>query len=454
VGIENIGIRSEYSLSASFMEKSRSSGSYSFVQPSDRLVYLVTDDVPFSDHISQQIIHFGYVVQHIRDLKSFPYVSADQKPVAIIIDIPVNEEQMIPPEFWHEISGFPQTAQNLIFTSGLDDQTVRLKSIQMGGVAFFTKPTNIVGLVDKLDALDKNASKQQPSKVLIVEDQNAVASYYQMILKMAGLDVQIVSNPEHVLEQMREFHPDLILLDTYLTGIHAAELAKAIRQMEDYVSIPIIFLSSEDDFAKRIEALDLGGDDFLVKPIKASHLVAVVRSRLDRSRTLRSYMVRDSLTNLFNHTAFRNLLSHEVIRTKRQNSTIALAMLDIDHFKTVNDTYGHAAGDSAIKGLARLLQQRLRRSDIIGRYGGDEFVALLIDCEAEKAVKVMDEIRVHFSEIEFYPNRVKSLYLTFSCGIATFPPHHSAESLTDSADQALYLAKAGQRNRVVIAPST
>jgi diguanylate cyclase (GGDEF)-like protein len=130
---------------------------------------------------------------------------------------------------------------------------------------------------------------------------------------------------------------------------------------------------------------------------------------------------------------------------------MALAMMDIDHFKLVNDTYGHAAGDSALKGLSRLLQQRLRRSDIVGRYGGDEFVALLVDCDANRALNIMDEIRVHFSEIEFNLSVGRSISLTFSCGISTYPEFQSAESLSDSADQALYLAKAGQRNRVIVA---
>jgi diguanylate cyclase (GGDEF)-like protein len=306
-------------------------------------------------------------------------------------------------------------------------------------------------LIDKLDSLIRNTSPSQPSKVFIIEDQHTVASYYQMVLKMSGLDAQIAAKQGNVLEQMREFHPDLILMNTFLPEVDPADLARVIRQIDDFVSIPIIFLSNEDDFGKRIEALDLGGDDFLVKPIKASHLMAVVRSRLERSKTLRSYMVRDSLTNLLNHTAFRHILTQEVNRCKRQNEVLALAMMDIDHFKLVNDKYGHAAGDSALKGLSRLLQQRLRKSDIVGRYGGDEFVALLIDCEAEQAHKIMDEVRVHFSEIEFYLNAGRSLSLTFSCGIATFPKFQSAESLSDSADQALYVAKAGQRNRVVIA---
>jgi diguanylate cyclase (GGDEF)-like protein len=433
------------------MEKSKSVNPFQLVQPSDRLVYLVTNDSHFASHISQQIVHFGYFVQHIRDIKSLTHIIADQNSVAIIIDIPSDNDQPYEKDVFIEISALRHTNSNFVFTSEHDDQDVRLKSIRVGGAAFFTKPINIVSLIDKLDSLNRNTSTSYPSKVLIIEDQHTVASYYQMVLKMSGIDAQIVANPVNVLEQMREFHPDLVLMNTFLSEINTADLARVIRQIDDFVSIPIIFLSSEDDFGKRIEALDLGGDDFLVKPIKASHLMAVVRSRLERSKTLRSYMVRDSLTNLLNHTAFRNVLTQEVNRCKRQDSALALAMMDIDHFKMVNDTYGHAAGDSALKGLSRLLQQRLRKSDIVGRYGGDEFVALLIDCGSDQALNIMDEIRVHFSEVEFYPNEASSLSLTFSCGISTFPIYQTAESLSDSADQALYIAKAGHRNRIVIA---
>lgn len=433
------------------MEISRIGNPFQPVQPADRLVYLVTNDFPFAAHVSQQILHYGYSVQHIRDFKNLPNAIADQNSVAVMVDIDFNDAQGHQRDIFENIGDLQNNSCNLIFTSEHDDQILRLKSIRAGGAAFFTKPINVVTLLDRLDSLNKTNPSPQPSKVLIIEDQRAVASYYQMILKMSGLEVQIVTTPGGVLEQMREFHPDLILMNTYLAEINAADLARVIRQIDDFISIPIIFLSNDDDFGKRIEALDLGGDDFLVKPVKASHLMAVVHSRLERSKTLRSYMVRDSLTNLLNHTAFRSVLTQEVNRCKRQNALIALAMLDIDHFKQVNDTYGHAAGDSALKGLSRLLKQRLRRSDIVGRYGGDEFVALLRDCGAKQAKDIMDEIRVHFSEIEFYPNQTRPLSLTFSCGISTFPEYQSAESLSDSADQALYMAKAAQRNQVIVA---
>ena len=432
------------------MDKPKSTNSKQQVRPPERLVYLVTRDHRFASYVSKQLTHFGYFIQHVRDIKSLAN-SVTDNPITIIVDLPADESQNPENGVFVEIDKLELSSCNLIFTGEYDDQTVRLKSIQAGGTAFFTKPVNIVNLIDKLDSLHRTISKPQAFRVLIVESDYTVASYYQMILKMSGMDAQIATKSINVLEQVREYHPDLILMDTFMPEINTADLARVIRQIDDFVSIPIIFLSSEDDFTKRIEALDLGGDDFLIKPIKASNLKAIVRSRLERSRILRSYMVRDSLTNLLNHTAFRSVLAQEVNRSKRQNAELALAMLDIDHFKMVNDTYGHAVGDRVLKGLSRLLQQRLRKYDIVGRYGGDEFVALLIDCDIHKAFTIMEEIRIHFSEIEFYPDDTRLLHLTFSCGISSFPGYQTPEELNDSADHALYIAKGNGRNQITLA---
>jgi len=421
------------------------------MQSVDSLVYLVSRDQKFVSVVSQPINHFGYFVQHVRDFKSLPVAMADHRSVAILVDIPSLADGSYEKDIFVEISEGQRAASPLIFFSDVDNQVVRLKAIRAGGTAFFTKPVNIIGLIDKLDSLKKTSITTQPNRVLIIEDQLPVASYYQMVLKMSGMDAQFVTDSKDVLEQVREFHPDLILMDTYMPEINGVDLARVIRQIDEFVSIPIIFLSNEDDFSKRIEALDLGADDFLIKPIKASHLMAVVSCRLERLRTLRSYMVRDSLTNLLNHTTFRNVLSQEVSRCKRQAAQFSLAMLDLDHFKTVNNTYGHAAGDSVLKSLSRLLRQRLRSSDIIGRYGGEEFVALLRDCVVENALDIMDEIRTHFSEIEFYPKGGNILNVTFSCGISGFPEYPDAKDLSDAADQALYAAKAAGRNQIIIA---
>jgi diguanylate cyclase (GGDEF)-like protein len=416
-----------------------------------KLIYLVTKDKQFASFLSQQLRHFGFFVQEVRDHTSLENAIANHQAVALLIDLPFNETHSNEEENFIDIGGLKKSTSPIIFLSDRDDQSVRFNAIRLGGKAFFSKPINVVGLVDKLDSLHPTGSPDPQHRVLIIEDQQPVANYYQMILEMSGMISRVVNNSDVVLEQVRDFHPDLILMDTTMPEINGTDLARIIRQIDEYISIPIIFLSNDDDFNKRIEALDLGADDFLIKPIKASHLMAVVRSRLERLKTLQSYMVRDSLTNLLNHTTFRSVLSKEVSRCRRQNMRIALAMMDIDHFKNVNDMYGHSAGDRVLKSLARLLKQRLRGSDTIGRYGGDEFVTLLLDCEAEQAFKIMDEIRVIFSEIKFYPNDESDLSVTLSCGISTFPEFPNAQILSDAADQALYKAKADGRNLIKIA---
>jgi diguanylate cyclase (GGDEF)-like protein len=239
-------------------------------------------------------------------------------------------------------------------------------------------------------------------------------------------------------------------MDLYMPEVSGIELARMIRQIEEYVSTPIVFLSSEDDFSKQMEAMSLGGDDFLTKPIKAAHLVSMVVSRLERLRILRSYMIRDSLTGLLNHTTFNIYLNQQINRARRQNARMALAMLDIDHFKKVNDTYGHGFGDTVLKGLSRMLRQRLRKSDIIGRYGGEEFVALLLDVTPANAYRVMEDIRVHYSNLQ-HNTGSGVLKVTFSCGIATYPEFPAAAALSEAADKTLYQAKNSGRNKVLLA---
>jgi diguanylate cyclase (GGDEF)-like protein len=420
------------------------------IQLSKRLVYLITKDGEFGEFMSHQLSHFGYLTKTVRDLQSLENVIAGHASIAILVDLTTIEILDSGQSVHDALFQLGHVNTPLFFISENNNQEIRLQAVRAGGVAFFSKPVDVVGIVDKLDK-QEIPTNEDPYRVLIVEDQIPVANYYQMVLRMAGMDAQVVTDSTQVLSHLFEFHPDLILMDLYMPNVSGAELATIIRQMDEYVSIPIVFLSSEDDFSKHIEMMSLGSDDFFTKPIKASHLVALVKGRLERLKILRSYMVRDSLTGLLNHSSFRMILAQEVNRCKRQENRLALAMLDVDHFKKVNDTFGHATGDLVLKGLSRLLKQRLRKSDIIGRYGGEEFVALLLDATPEEASKIMDELRIHFSQMEFFPTPNNKVSVTFSAGVASFPELPTSKQLSDAADKALYEAKAAGRNRIVMA---
>lgn len=160
-------------------------------------------------------------------------------------------------------------------------------------------------------------------------------------------------------------------------------------------------------------------------------------------------MIHDGLTGLLNHTAIKEELAREVIRSSRLKSSLSFAMVDIDFFKKINDSYGHAAGDRVIKSLARLLKQRLRETDIVGRYGGEEFAIIMNDTDATSAAKVIDEIRNVFSRL-LHLSHDEEFSVNFSCGIADLAHFPDAASLSEAADAALYQAKQRGRNKVIV----
>jgi diguanylate cyclase (GGDEF)-like protein len=221
--------------------------------------------------------------------------------------------------------------------------------------------------------------------------------------------------------------------------------------MDAFISIPIVFLSGETRVDKQLMAIGLGGDDFLTKPIEVEHLISSVTSRIKRSLMLRSFMIRDSLTGLLNHTAIKDKLLHELALANRLEKPISFAMVDIDHFKSVNDTYGHPVGDRVIKSLARMLKQRLRSCDLIGRYGGEEFAVILIDAHASSALKILDRIREDFSQLKFIGKEGQEFSVSFSGGVADISMFNDASKLIDASDKALYKAKHVGRNQLKIA---
>ena len=160
-------------------------------------------------------------------------------------------------------------------------------------------------------------------------------------------------------------------------------------------------------------------------------------------------MALDGLTGLLNHTHLKAQLETEVVRAKRLRGKLAFAMIDIDNFHTINAHYGHPAGDRVIQSLASLLQQRLRRTDVVGRYGGEEFAVILGDVDGETAERILNELRENFAQIIHHADG-SEFQVTFSCGIGVFPEQDTVSALNMATDKALYTAKQQGRNQVVL----
>jgi len=417
-----------------------------FLPPLRKPVYLALQDAQRAERLAQQLQFFGLSAHALSDERAFRAAISERHPAAIVMDVDFSGVGA-GLELANSLQeGLEQKIPLLFFSHNETDTPTRLAAVRAGGQEFFTGSLDASSLLERIEVLT-HVSQYDPYKVLIVDDSKAQATHTERVLNSAGILTHTLTEPILAMDALAELQPDLIILDMYMPECNGAELAKVIRHNERYVSVPIIFLSAEDDLDKQLDAMSEGGDDFLTKPIKPRHLIATVRNRAARARNLKARMVRDSLTGLYNHTHTLQLLEDACFRARRDEQPLAFAMLDIDHFKKVNDTYGHPMGDRVIKSLALFLKQRLRKTDHIGRYGGEEFAVVLPDTDEQSALRVLDEIRQRFAEIN-YPAQPQDLSCTFSCGIAMLQPGLDGNALSKRADEALYKAKNGGRNRV------
>lgn len=308
-------------------------------------------------------------------------------------------------------------------------------------------PLHIV--IEKILELNER-QEQEVCRVLVVEDSKTAGHLIRRTLEENQIVSEIIHDPREVLGALKHFNPDLILMDMYMPGCTGVEAARIIRQHDEFLSVPIVYLSGETNVALQVDAMRLGGDHFLTKPFNPVFLNAIIKSKIDRYRALRRSMYHDSLTGLLNHTSGKSTLDMLLSSAAQHGGHLSVVMMDIDHFKRVNDTYGHPVGDQVIRSLSWLLKQRLRKQDLLCRYGGEEFLIGLPHTTGEQAFAIMDRIRQDFGQIQ-HPFHDTFFQTTASGGIAVFPGIDSADALINAADEALYQAKHAGRNRLHLA---
>ena len=417
------------------------------------LIYMFCEDAAAVPSWAASVETFGYRLQIFSDAHQLRLACARETPAALLVNsrsepIQVGERGEPLGSVLHELKEQGDHQIPVVWVCSNSDLRARLQAVRLGAAAFFTHPVDVDALLVKLDDLTA-LHTPEPFRVLIVDDEPALARLYSLILRQANMETREVIDPMEVMAPLVDFRPDLILMDVYMPNCNGSEIAAVIRQQEAYVGIPIMFLSSESDTGKQLEAMRLGGDEFLQKPVQPRYLVSSVLTRATRARVLQNLMIRDSLTGLLNHTKTKEQLNIEIERMRRLGHEVSLAMIDIDYFKKVNDTYGHATGDRVLRSLSRLLSQRMRQTDIVGRYGGEEFAVIMIGANAENARRAIDKVRQSWAQLPHFSNG-REFYSTFSAGVACAPPHHNAASLSESADAALYHAKDAGRNQVML----
>jgi diguanylate cyclase (GGDEF)-like protein len=291
---------------------------------------------------------------------------------------------------------------------------------------------------------------QPPGSVLLVEDDPAAATLIASVLGQANLRVTSCATVREAERLIDATYPDLFLLDIRLPDGDGFTLARYIRHDPRFALTPVVFLTAASGAESQLEALRSGGDDFLAKPAHPQLLTQLVISRIERGRRIREMAHRDGLTGLLNHATLMAELEHAVESGHRRHDSFAFVMMDLDHFKRINDRHGHLAGDQVLVHLARVLQRVARASDLLGRYGGDEFGLILMGNTLEGAVTFAERIRSTVAEDPPRDPGGNPFPVHLSMGIAMYPDDgERAGALVQSADRALYQAKRRGRDQVI-----
>ncbi|AHL77461.1 diguanylate cyclase [Stutzerimonas stutzeri] len=409
--------------------------------PAGCCIYLLEKDAETGQEMCRTLGNFGYEVLLFPELSLLQTAVQGQLPDALIVSQHDAELE--------EVNALQQTLESplplLVIGHGVDFDS-QLAAVRAGAKGYFTRPLDVTRLENTLENC-LNLQLSEPYRVLIIDDDTDLVARYSLVLRNSQMLVQTLTDPSQLFEVMRAFHPEVVLLDMNMPEFTGPELAQMIRLNDEWLRVTIIYLSGETDINRQMAALLKAGDDFITKPISDGALTAAVFSHVQRARTLSMALSRDSLTGLLKHADIKEQVALEVERALRSGKPASVVMLDLDHFKQVNDQYGHAAGDNVIRSLANLMRQRLRRIDSLGRYGGEEFVAVLPDCNLEQARQIVDEIRQRFSALPFHAGS-KVFNVSLSAGISETDGHSSSSALLERADQALYEAKHKGRNQV------
>jgi len=409
-----------------------------------RVIHVLDADSALIAKELEPMKQFNYALKYFDNVNHFLHATYTDPPDMVVINLEFAKD------ISHEVvKRFREDFILIVYYSPQDDLQSRLQTVRHGGQSFLIQPFEIDALMRIFDNLFQ-AKMTQNEKILIVDDSEFLANYYATLLSHAGLVTETMTDAKEFLLKLSEFQPDLILMDINMPYCSGIELAQIVHQQENLSGIPIIFLSSITEKSRQLEVLSYAGDDFLTKPIDPKELLATIHNRLMRSRMLRSRMMRDSLTNLYNHTLIHHQLEREIVVAERYNRNLCVALFDIDHFKGVNDNYGHQAGDKILKDLSLYLEKNVRKSDLIGRYGGEEFLIILPNTDLNEGVKIVDDLRSGFAASR-HKIGTEEIQITLSGGVANYPAIKSSSDLVKAADKALYQAKENGRNQIVAA---
>ncbi|MCF7797185.1 MAG: diguanylate cyclase [Lentisphaeria bacterium] len=290
-------------------------------------------------------------------------------------------------------------------------------------------------------------------RIIVIDDDKHFVELLKYQLKDAGYEVEGISSDVILTADISEYRPDLVICDLIMP-VPGMDILQHVKSTPRLRQVPFIFVSAYHDHEHKIRAYLSGADDYMEKPIHFPVLRAKITGMFKRLELIQNDIFRDPMTNLYN----RRFLEHEMPRLvsfhQRHDQKLVVGILDIDHFKKVNDTYGHLIGDIILENFAAQVQTAVRASDYVVRFGGEEIVVILTNSNISGAKTTLERLLVHLEQEPLFENPEKDLkiHISFSAGLAELPTHAAdANGLLNQADKALYAAKSAGRHQVQLA---
>ena len=345
----------------------------------------------------------------------------------------------------------------VIMISGLPPEEQRLKALEAGAIEYFRKPFpkgELRSLVqDLLAQLESNRSR----RIACIDASDELRTTVKQQLQLHGYCCDVFDSAEAFLKSAGSMTCDLVLIDLHLKQRGTYEVLEALRNDSEWSAVPKVGMTRDGKRKEVLSAFHLGLDDFVRKPFYREHLLVRVEHQLrvkDNAQRLKKLATVDPLTGLHNRGEITRRIAAEISRSRREHANLGVLMIDIDHFKRINDTFGHPFGDKVLRVVAQRVREDLRVTDVVGRYGGEEFVALCPKVTPTGMELLADRVRQRVEELRFTVE-AGEIDVSISIGGCVWEPDSLLPDMTlepfiKPADKALYAAKEGGRNRVVL----
>ena len=410
---------------------------------------VVDDDVLLTEQIKLEANAWGFHVEVVTDLTTAKRSISSHLPDIIVLDLAFSHSQENGLTLLAELAQQAPSIPVLVLTAK-NELRDRVEVARLGGNIFLEKPISPEAIV-KAATQELNRTQKPEAKILIVDDDLYILAALYNLLTPWGFQVETLADPQQFWQTLATIVPDLLILDIEMPGFSGIELCQVVRSDPRWSDLPVLFLSGHKDADIVHQVFAVGADDYVQKPIVGPELMARILNRLERIRTLHRFADIDELTGTA--TRRKSILELEKLihLAECQNQPLCFMILDLDHFKHINDQHGHETGDRVLELFGRYLKQFFRPKDIVARWGGEEFVLGLYGITQEQGAKRLTNFLETWCQQEFTGANYETFRVTFSAGVVEYSRNCTKlQELYVAADAALYQAKAMGRNRVLI----